>query len=226
MHILLYRSAVEEAREECRQRGPPFGQQLRRDIDVAAMNVAPAPGFAAFVGCNQWMTGRVEVLQSVRVLRILAASDVAAGQTYPKLVPLRPERETFLTAARCRRYLPNLTYMFAMFGHWLRPSPQGVRMNEKLGVRVVIEFSAAPWTVDGMREQARTRYGKAAMRADAREFVAQERDECDRRHSYVQHFSSPGQRIRKANKEECGAGDQDEVPLFPALGGAPGKKEP
>jgi hypothetical protein len=110
-----------------------------------------------------------------------------------------------------------------MFGHWLRPSPQGVRMNEKLGVRVVIEFSAASWTVDGVREQARTRYGKAAMRADAREFVVQERDECDRRHGYVQHFSSLGQRIRKANKKECGAGNQDEVPLFLALGGAPGK---
>ena len=212
--ILLSRSAVEEAREECRQRGPPFGQQLRRDIDVAAMNVAPAPGLAAFVGCNQRMTGCVEVLQSVRVLRILAASDMSAGQAYSKLIPLRPEREAFLTAARGRRYLPNLAYMFAMFGHWLSPSPQGVRMNEKLGVSVVIEFSAAPWTVGGMREQARTRYGKAAVRADACEFVAQERDECDRWHSYVQDFSSLGQRIRKANKEERGAGDQDEVPLF------------
>jgi len=97
-------------------------------------------------------------------------------------------------------------------------------LNEMLGVSVVIEFSAAPWTVDGMREQARTRYGKAAMRADAREFVAQERDECDRRHGYVQDFSSLGQRIRKANKEECCAGDQDEVPLFLALGGTLGKK--
>ena len=96
--------------------------------------------------------------------------------------------------------------------------------NEMLGMSVFIEFSAAPWTVGGMREQARTRYGKAAMRADAREFVAQERDECDRRHSYVQHFSSLGQRIRKANKEECGAGDQHEMPLFLALvGSAPGK---
>src|SRR6266536_5512534 len=127
--ILRSRSAVEEAREECRQRGPPFGQQLWRDIDIAAMNVAPAPGLAAFVGCNQRMTGRVEVLQSVRVLRILAASDMAAGQAYPKLGPLRPEREAFLTAARCRRYLPNLAYMFAMFGHWLHPPPRDVRVE-------------------------------------------------------------------------------------------------
>lgn len=97
-------------------------------------------------------------------------------------------------------------------------------MNEKLGLSVVIEFSAAPWTVVGTREQARTRYGKAAARADACEFVVQERDERDCGHSYVQHFSSLGQRVREANEEECGACDQDEVPLFLALvGGAPGK---
>jgi len=93
------------------------------------MNVAPAPGLAAFEGCNQRMTGRVKVLQSVRVLRILAASDMAAGQAYPKLGPLRPEREAFLTAARCRRHLLNLGYMFAMFGHWLRPPPRDVRVE-------------------------------------------------------------------------------------------------
>jgi len=81
------------------------------------MNVAPAPGLAAFEGCNQRMTGRVEVLQSMRVLRILAAPDVAAGQAYAKLIPLRPKREAFLTAVRCRRYLLNLAYMFATLGH-------------------------------------------------------------------------------------------------------------
>src|SRR5437879_9096097 len=100
--ILRSRSSVEEAREECRQRGSPFRQQLRPDIDVAAMNVAPAPGLAAFEGCNQRMTGRIEVLQRMRVFRILAASDVTAGQTNAKLVPLHSEREAFLTAVRCR----------------------------------------------------------------------------------------------------------------------------
>ena len=80
------------------------------------MNVAPAPGLAAFVGCNQRMTGRVEVLQGVRVLRILAAPDMAAGETYAKLVPLHSKRETLLAAARAGRYLPNLTYVFATLG--------------------------------------------------------------------------------------------------------------
>jgi hypothetical protein len=97
-------------------------------------------------------------------------------------------------------------------------------MNKILAVNIVIEFSAASWTVGGTREQARAWYGKAATRADACEFVVQERDERDRGHSNVQHFSSLGQRVREANKEERGARDQDEVPLFLALvGGAPGK---
>ena len=77
------------------------------------MNIAPAPSLAALEGCNQRMTGRVEMLQRVRVARILAASDMAAGKTYSKLVPRRAEREAFLATARARRHLSNLTYMFA-----------------------------------------------------------------------------------------------------------------
>src|SRR6266542_1004910 len=84
--ILLSRSSVEETREGRCQRRAPFRQQLRLDIDVAPMNVTPAPGLATFEGRNQRMTGRVEMLQSVRVLRILAAPDVAAGETDAKLV--------------------------------------------------------------------------------------------------------------------------------------------
>ena len=56
------------------------------------------------------------MLQSMRVLRILATPDVAAGETHAKLVPLHPKRETLLAAARARRYLPNLTDVFATLG--------------------------------------------------------------------------------------------------------------
>ena len=63
------------------------------------------------------MTGRVEMLKRVRVRRILAASDMATGETYAKLVPLLPKRAAFLAAACARRYLSNLAYMFAMLGH-------------------------------------------------------------------------------------------------------------
>jgi hypothetical protein len=81
------------------------------------MNVAPAPSLVALEGCNQRMTGRVEMLKRVRVLRILAASDMTTGETYSKLVPLLPKRAAFLAAACPGRYLANLTYMFAMLGH-------------------------------------------------------------------------------------------------------------
>jgi len=59
------------------------------------------------------MTGRIEMLQRVRMDRILAASDMAAGETYAKLVPRRAKRETFLASGRARRYLSNLTHKFA-----------------------------------------------------------------------------------------------------------------
>src|SRR5437588_2971982 len=45
--------------------------------------------------------------------RILAASDMAAGEAYPKLVPWRAKREAFLATAGARRHLSNLTHMFA-----------------------------------------------------------------------------------------------------------------
>ena len=79
------------------------------------MNIAPAPSLAAIEGCNQRMTGCFEMLQRVRMDRILAASDVAAGEAYAKLVPGRAKREALLATARARRYLLNLTHMFATF---------------------------------------------------------------------------------------------------------------
>jgi hypothetical protein len=62
------------------------------------------------------MAGRVEVLKSVRVLRIFATSDMTTGQTHAKLGPARSKREAFLATTRARRDLPNPTYMFARFG--------------------------------------------------------------------------------------------------------------
>jgi hypothetical protein len=61
------------------------------------------------------MTGRIEVLKSVCVLRILAASDVATGEADAKLIPLLAKRDAFLAAARPRRDLLDLAYMFAIF---------------------------------------------------------------------------------------------------------------
>ena len=52
----------------------------------------------------------------MRMARILAASDMAAGEAYPKLVPRLAKREAFLATAGARRYLSNLTHMFATLG--------------------------------------------------------------------------------------------------------------
>ena len=77
------------------------------------MNIAPAPSLATLERCNQRMTGRVEMLQRMRVARILAAADMAAGETHAKLVPRRAKREAFLATVGARRYLSNLAHMFA-----------------------------------------------------------------------------------------------------------------
>ena len=49
------------------------------------------------------MTGGVEVLQRVRVLRVLAAADMTAGEAHAKLVPGRAVGETFLATIGARR---------------------------------------------------------------------------------------------------------------------------
>ena len=49
------------------------------------------------------MTGRVEVLQRVRVLRVLAAADMTAGEAHAKFVPGRAVGETFLATIGARR---------------------------------------------------------------------------------------------------------------------------
>jgi hypothetical protein len=46
------------------------------------------------------MTARLEMLERMRVRRILAAPDMAARQADAKLVPLRADGEALLAAAR------------------------------------------------------------------------------------------------------------------------------
>ena len=62
------------------------------------------------------MTCRIEMQERMRMRRILAASDMTAGEANAKLVPLSPEHDAFLAAARARRYLSDLFYMFARLG--------------------------------------------------------------------------------------------------------------
>src|SRR5438477_174282 len=96
------------------------------------MNVTPSPNLAALEGCDYRMRRRVEMLQRVCVFRILATPDMAARETHAKLVPLRPQREAFLAAARARRDLSDFKCMFACVSHGWHNDAYG-RSNDILG---------------------------------------------------------------------------------------------
>src|SRR2546429_7618875 len=92
-------------------------------------------------------------------------------------------------------------------------------------MRVLIELSAAPWTIGRAREQTRTRNREATARAEARELVIQERDQYDRGHGDIQHFRPLGQCVRETDEQHSRAGDEDKVPLLLAvIGAAPGEE--
>ena len=59
----------------------------------------------------------VEMLERVRVLRVLAASDVAAGKAHAELVPGGAERETALATVRARRHLAKVDEMVTRLVH-------------------------------------------------------------------------------------------------------------
>lgn len=60
--------------------------------------------------------------EGMRMFRILAAPDMAAGKTYAKLVPRDPERNAFLAAVGARFHLPDRAEMFATIAHVLHSS--------------------------------------------------------------------------------------------------------
>jgi hypothetical protein len=51
------------------------------------------------------------------VLRILAASDMAASEAHAQLVPCRPERKAFFAALRARLDIVDRTEVFARDSH-------------------------------------------------------------------------------------------------------------
>src|SRR5206468_2704304 len=60
---------------------------------------------------------RIEMLQCMRMRRILAAADMTAGQANAELRPCRSDREAFLAAVGARRDVGDLGEMFALLGH-------------------------------------------------------------------------------------------------------------
>src|SRR6266540_3010046 len=60
----------------------------------------------------------------------------------------------FLTAVRCRRYLPNFTHMFARLGHWLRARRSGAKRDRR-HLPTIIARSESEATVEGICCSAR-----------------------------------------------------------------------
>jgi len=72
------------------------------------------------------MPGCLEMPERVRMFRILAASDVPAGETHAQFVPCCAKRLTFLAAVRGRRHLPDRTEMFTRPGHLSTEISRGI----------------------------------------------------------------------------------------------------
>ena len=63
------------------------------------------------------MTGRIEMRERMSILRILAASEMTAGETYAKLIPRGPERKALLAAVGARFHVLYLAEMFTTRVH-------------------------------------------------------------------------------------------------------------
>src|SRR5512143_1017279 len=87
----MARSSSSPLSEQRAQTRRPPRPHRGRQIEIAAVDVAPAPRLAALEGGDQRVPRRLEVTKRVRVRRILAAADVAAGEAHAKLRPLRAE---------------------------------------------------------------------------------------------------------------------------------------
>src|SRR6266403_6096543 len=105
-------------------RARPRPLQLRRwqqhrssKLHHELVDVAPAPIFPTFERGDDRVLGRSEMLGSVLVLRLVAASDVPAGSTQPKVDPRVAHGEAFLAAAGVRHRRHDRAQMGAVRGH-------------------------------------------------------------------------------------------------------------
>src|SRR5262250_3048051 len=56
-----------QSAKQCRERGTVLWPQLRFELEIATMDIAPAPGLAALEGGDHRVARRVEMLESVCV---------------------------------------------------------------------------------------------------------------------------------------------------------------
>src|SRR5512147_790252 len=78
-----------EPREERTDARPAFRERTGHRVEVAVVHVAPAPALAALERGDHRMAGGEVVRERVRVLRVLAAADVSAGEAHAQGDPGR-----------------------------------------------------------------------------------------------------------------------------------------
>jgi hypothetical protein len=72
---------------------------------------APAPIFAALKRLNNRVLGRMEMLGGVLVARRVAATNMAAAETFTEMNPAITSLETVFTTLGTRRHFTNLIQM-------------------------------------------------------------------------------------------------------------------
>ncbi len=74
-----------------------------RKIEQDFVHVTPAPSFRRIVAFYNGMPGGVEMLGRVRIGRIVAAADMAAGAADPQMQPLAADLQALLATECARR---------------------------------------------------------------------------------------------------------------------------
>jgi hypothetical protein len=87
-----------------------YSELSRQIIQFDLINIAPSPGFTGLQRTHNGMSGFMEMLCGMLVLRRIAAANVTALHAQPKVNPFVPQLKTLLTALRSpRRDIPDLT---------------------------------------------------------------------------------------------------------------------
>jgi hypothetical protein len=113
----LERSSIDEVPKKRTQRGTSLRKLSGQRVEVTTMDVAPHPRFATLKRRKHRVPRRIEMREGVSVFRILAASDMTAGETYAELVPGFPERKALLAAVRAGFDVLYLAKMFTTIVH-------------------------------------------------------------------------------------------------------------
>ena len=96
---------------------PPFRHRNGHGIEIAAVNVAPSPRVVAFERRDHRVACGIEMRERVGVVRVFAATDMAAGEAHAELGPLGAQRHALLASVRARLHGLDFAEMFANVGH-------------------------------------------------------------------------------------------------------------